>query len=853
MGFHALRDDSVTKMELDNQAKVRSFAGECVVVLENNGVLPLEDAGKIALYGNGARHMIKGGTGSGDVNSRYIANIEDGLKEAGFAVTSTSWLDRFDAAFIRNQEEYMAKIKRLAAEQGRPEIETMFTNPISIPEILEITPEDIKEADTDTAVYVVSRDSGEGGDRKVKEGDYLFRKDEIDAISTLASNFDKVIVLLNVGGIVDIKAVKEIEGVSAILDISQLGNIGGYVVADVLTGKSDPSGRLTDTWAVNYEDYPGYQDYSSNNGNTDDEFYTEGIYIGYRYFDTFGIEPLYPFGYGLGYTTFDITTVSSVLKGSEVTLKVEVTNTGKRAGKEVVQVYVSAPVGKADKPYQELAAYEKTPSIEPGKSVVVDITFDMKDVASYEPSSACRILDKGEYYIRVGKNSRDTSLDAVVAVEDTIVVEKLRNLFAADKPFSEMTNPNKERQVTSFNPEDSQQASSVIKLVLDSSAIVAFEAEYTSSHASLEDKYPSRKVHFDDLKSGANTVEDLVAQLSVTEMAKLCVGSYSSFLSESLVGAASMRVPGAAAETCDILEKDRGIPVMILADGPAGLRLQPHFKATPDGTLLPGGEVFGLSFRDFPEDTPSDAVDYYQYCTAIPIATALAQSWNKDLIFEAGKIVGEEMKKYFVHFWLAPGMNIHRNPLCGRNFEYYSEDPLISGMCAAYDTLGVQSFPGQGTTIKHYAGNNQEDNRMYSNSHISEKALRDLYLKGFGIAIKLAQPYSIMTSYNLINGIHAANNRDLIQAVARDEFGFEGVVMTDWYTSQEFTFGCVKPPVYPCSSSPMCIYAGNDWQMPGCEKNVTDIVEAVDNGSLPLGELQFCTCNILKMAVKCFS
>lgn len=853
MEFHAHRDDSITKMELDNQARVRAFAGECVTVLENNGILPLETIGKIALYGNGARHMIKGGTGSGDVNSRYVVNIEDGLKEAGFEVTSKSWLDRFDQAFISNQEDYMKMIKRIAAEQNKPEIETMFTNPISIPEILKITDEDIKEASCDTAIYVLSRDSGEGGDRKAKEGDYLIRADEVDAIKTLTANFKNVIVLLNVGGIVDIKAIRNIEGVSAILNISQLGNIGGYIVADVLTGKADPSGRLTDTWAVNYEDYPGYQDFSSNNGNNDDEFYKEGIYIGYRYFDTFGVKPLYPFGYGLGYTTFDITTVSAAIKGSEVTVKTQVTNTGKREGKEVVQLYVSAPCGKADKPYQELAAYEKTPLLNPGESAVLNITFDMKEIASYEPSCACRILDKGEYYVRVGKNSRDTSIEAVVLVEDTIVTEKLKNLFAQDKPFEEMTNPNSERQITDFNPDDKTQAAEAVKLVLESSAVACREVEYTKEHTLLEDKDSSCKVHFDDLLGGKKTVEELVAQLSVEEMAKLCVGSYSSFLSDSVVGAASLRVPGAAAETADDLLEDRGIPVMILADGPAGLRLQPHFKADSSGMLLPGGEVFGLSFRDFPENTPADAVDYYQYCTAIPIATALAQSWNKDLILEAGKIVGEEMKKYYVHFWLAPGMNIHRNPLCGRNFEYYSEDPLVSGICAAYDTLGVQSFPGQGTTIKHYAGNNQEDNRMFSNSHMSEKALRDLYLRGFGIAIKLAQPYSIMTSYNLINGTHAANNYDLIQAVARDEFGFEGVVMTDWYTSQDFTFGCIKKPVYPCSSSPMCISAGNDWQMPGCEKNVTDIVDAVAEGTLPKADLQFCTCNILRMAVKCFS
>lgn len=853
MGFHALRDDAVTKTELDNQAKVRAMAGECVVILENDGTLPLKSIGKIALYGNGARHMIKGGTGSGDVNSRYVVNIEDGLKDAGFTVTTLSWLDRFDLEFTKNQEDYVAMVKRTAIEKKMSEIEVMFADPISIPAIPEITSEDVAGSDTDTAVYVVSRDSGEGGDRKCREGDYLFRKDELDAIRKAASEYSKLIVLLNVGGIVDIKTVRAIEGVSAIVNISQLGNIGGYVVADVLTGKSDPSGRLTDTWAVSYEDYPGYKDFSSNNGNTDDEFYKEGIYIGYRYFDTFDIAPLYPFGYGLGYTDFDIKVTDVTIDGSIINISAEVTNTGAHSGKETVQVYVSAPAGLADKPYQELAAYEKTELLAPGKSQAIDIAFDMKDLASYEPKTASMILDKGDYYIRVGKDSRSTHIAAAVTVQDTVVIEKLKNLFAADMPFEEMTNPNKTRQIASFNPDDEAQLTEVTKFELDLESVVTVDVEYTDKHDELTDKDPSRIIRFEDVTSGQANVEDLVAQLTVPEMAKLCVGSYAGFLEASVVGAASESVPGAAAETPSDLLESRGIPVMILADGPAGLRLQPHFKATPEGRLLPGGEVFGLSYRDFPEDTPADAVDYYQYCTAVPIATALAQTWNKDLIREVGVIVGGEMKIFGVHFWLAPGMNIHRNPLCGRNFEYYSEDPLISGLCAAYDTMGVQSYAGQGTTIKHYAGNNQEDNRMHSNSHISEKALRDLYLKGFGIAIKLSQPYSIMTSYNLINGIHAANSHDLIQAVARDEFGFKGVVMTDWYTSQEFTFAGVRTHKYPCSSSPMCISAGNDWQMPGCEKNVTDIIDAVNNGSLPVGDLQFCTCNILRMAVKCFS
>ena len=256
-----------------------------------------------------------------------------------------------------------------------------------------------------------------------------------------------------------------------------------------------------------------------------------------------------------------------------------------------------------------------------------------------------------------------------------------------------------------------------------------------------------------------------------------------------------------------------------------------------------------MDVKPFPEDTPKDAIDYYQYCTAIPIASGLAQSWDMDLFECMGRIVGDEMQQFHVHFWLAPGMNIHRNPLCGRNFEYYSEDPVVSGKCAAAMTKGVQSYAGQGTTIKHYAGNNLEDNRQFNNSHIGERALREIYLKGFEIAVKESQPYSIMTSYNLLNGTHAANHYELIQNAARDEWGFEGVVMTDWFTTQDTTGGVKK--AYPYSSAVQCIRAGNDLIMPGCEKNVEDIVAAVKEGKeITLADLQFCVKNILKIAVK---
>lgn len=854
----ASKSQEVEQREIDHMNISRELAGECMVLLENDGALPLREAGKIALYGNGVRKTVKGGTGSGDVNSRSIVNVEMGFQNAGFAVTSCAWLDKQEQVLDKAKSEYLQWVAAEAKKSSRSEFIIQFDHPYSDPAPLLITEEDCKEADTDTAVYVIARNSGEGSDRYCKEGDYLLFEEEKKNLEMVAAHFKKTIVVLNIGGVMDLSELKAIPGINALLLMGQLGNIGGDALADVVTGKVNPSGKTVDTWAKNYMDYPSSAQFS-HNGSVHEEDYTDGIYVGYRYFDSFGVKPEYCFGFGRSYTDFSLKIDGVEAVGDRVQICATVRNTGSfYAGKEVVQIYYSAPQGRIDKPYQELAAYHKTSLLKPGESEAMILTFPIRDMASYSEADAAWELEKGDYIIRVGSSATDTEVAAVLTLEEEVKTQIGKNLFPLDIELKEIKPDTASvAAMQRAGIEDGMAgADKIYRGTIQASAIETKNMSYQGKREEYKTDQ-TKKLTAQDVKDGNCTVEELVAQLTVEEMADLCVGTLRAG-EGNVVGNASYTVPGAAGDTSSVLKAARGIKNMILADGPAGLRLQPHFKTTKDGKLLPGGSVMGDSFESFDPNINEDEVDnYYQYCTAIPIGWALAHSWNTELVEQAGDMVGREMEQFGVDLWLAPAMNIHRNPLCGRNFEYYSEDPFVSGKIAAAMTLGVQRHKGKGTTIKHFAVNNQEDNRYFVNAHVSERALREIYLKGFEIAVKESQPLSIMTSYNLLNGIHTANSYDLIQAMARDEWGFDGTVMTDWFTSQDMPeFTGKFEPQYPISASVGCIYAGNDIQMPGCRKNVDDIVEAVKTGKeidgfrITLADLQFNAANIIRVALE---
>ena len=856
--LYASRSPGISEREQRNFTRARKIAAQGMVLLENDGILPLKDVRTLAAYGNGVRYTVKGGIGSGDVNSRTVVNAEQGLNDAGFILTSTRWLDRFDTMCTEARETYNAEVRRRMAEDRMAGIRMILESPYQNPDVPRITPDELADK-ADATLYIIARNSGEGRDRRPEPGDYELSEGEKKNLEILGTVYDRIIVVLNVGGVIDTRFLRACPQVAAVLLMSQAGNISGCALADVLTGKVTPSGHLAMTWAEKYTDYASAATFSHMNGDVDDEYYTDGIYVGYRYFDTFGISPAYPFGYGLSYTTFDVRTDNVALDGTVITVKAAVTNTGSVfSGREVVQVYVSGPVSDLARPYQELRGFAKTKLLLPGESEQLEIRFDARDMASYSESDAAFVLDPGKYYIRVGTHSRSTHVAAAVELSERKVVSQLKNQLAPDVDLELITPEG--RTPYGYPAENAEKAAAPV-LILDPAAIVTETIGYSGAPELLTtDK--TETVTLDDVIAGKASLEDLAAQLTVEEMADLTVGTarFGSVGAASTIGAASTAVPGAAGDTTSKLIESRKIPNMALADGPAGLRLSTHFVADAEGTPIPGlnsGAIGGLNLRRGPApERPADAVDYYQYCTAIPIATLLAQTWDMEAVEEAGDIVGEEMEEFGVALWLAPGMNIQRNPLCGRNFEYYSEDPLVSGLCAAADTAGVQKHPGCGTCIKHFALNNQESNRKGNNAHATERTIREIYLKGFETAVKRSQPLSLMTSYNLLNGEHTANKYELVTHILRDEWGFEGLVMTDWSTTGGGVTG--KTGHYPVSDAGGCIKAGNDLIMPGNEKDLNTVIRSVgakegDEGVLyPItkAELQSCALHILRIILK---
>ena len=798
--------------EIHNKQIARVAATEGMVLLRNeNDILPIPKGTAIALYGAGAAHTIKGGTGSGDVNSRKTVSILEGLTNAGYQIVTKSWLDAYDAAYAKAREQWRDEIwEKEAKMREKDNSDFHFFFAYSEVPFVFPTGELPEKENAEIAIYVLSRQAGEGKDRVNNGGDFILSKQEEQMIDKICALYPHVVLVLNTGGMIDLSFADQYNNIEGIVYMHQPGMEAGNALADLVCGNVVPSGKLTDSWPCSYSDYPNASVFSHNNGNVEKEKYVEGIYVGYRYFDTFNIPVRYCFGYGLSYTNFAIETMAVTLgtQEPEIGVKVKITNVGAHyTGREVVQLYVSCPQDKIDKEYRRLVGFYKTKPLAPGESEEKTIRFAISAMASYHENRTAWLLEEGCYGIFVGNSLATSVFSASIQVEGDAVLMETEHICPLQEHLEELKG-----NVDEINA----RRNSWLKTVQEKLSLTIHNVEIKKKDISYER-------NFCDF---SEEVAAFVDKLEVDQLIELATGDISK-AQGSNIGAAGNSVPGSAAETSGCAIK-QGLAGIVLADGPAGLRLNKTYQAV-DGK--PMSMPFAMAIEDgfFARGAfDKKGETYYQYCTAIPVGTVLAQTWDIEIIKECGKAVAQEMDEFGVTLWLAPGMNIHRNPLCGRNFEYYSEDPLLSGIMAAAMTEGVQSCKGCGTTIKHFACNNQEDNRMHSNSIVSERALREIYLKGFEIAVIKSQPMAIMTSYNLINGVHAANSYDLCTKAARNEWGYQGLIMTDWTTTHNGP---------ECTASG-CMRAGNDIVMPGCNNDHENLKKELDDGTLDIRELK---------------
>ena len=782
---------------------LRANAAECALFLKRDDAFPVNTPGSVALYGNGARNTVKGGPGSGDVDSRFFASFEEGFKEAGFRLISENWLNSYDRIFKENYKKYVKETKTAARKAGYMALvfsmgyfpaEPEYNMPLS------------KEADI--AVYVLARNSGEGNDRRLIPGDVYLSETEIRDILWLNENYERFMLVLNVGGVMDLTPIASVRN---ILYISQLGVVTGNILPDIILGRANPSGKLTTSWA-RPEDYSTFENF----GKLQEVEYKEGIFVGYRFFDGSDKKPLYPFGYGRSYSDFEIGYESARMQDSRVIVRANVTNVSEIPGKEVVQLYMAEPAGELPKAVKQLVSFVKTRELGAGEAETVELSFDMKAFAAYSEEKAAYILEKGDYILKIG-NSSDNVVNAVcIRLESDVTVRQCRSKMG--KPGFADYVPSERRK---------EFADGIDVIVMDAGVVETEIVIYK------RDEYK----------------EPALDSLTDEELMKLTLGHHGKGFA-AIVGESCVHAVGAAGETClSVSAVDKSIT---MADGPAGLRLKSAYGIDEKGIYNISIDPMWKKMMEFlpkaselfmkpPKNRHGEV--HYQYTTAIPIGTAIAQSFNLEFATELGNLVAEEMDMFGVDLWLAPALNIHRNICCGRNFEYYSEDPLVSGKMATAITKGVQSHPGRGTTIKHVLCNNQELNRNNGDSRVSERALREIYLRGFEICIKEADPKALMTSYNLVNGIHTSESYDLVNDILRCELKYTGLIMTDWIASGRTL--CRKA-VHPAPYAHNNILAGNDLTMPGSAVDEKDIMKALKNGILSREDLLISASRIVR-------
>ena len=765
-------------------AKARQAVAEGQVLLLNqNHVLPLPKGSHVAVFGRMQLHYYKSGTGSGGmVNVNKVTGILEALEES---------------EDVQVYEPLVGVYREWEKDHPFDEGVGWGNEPWSQEE-MELNEALVEEAaeKNEYAIVILARTAGEDKDNKMLEGAYCLTSIEEDMLQKVRKSFAKMIVLLNTGNIMDMSFMDQYRP-DAVMYVWQGGMIGGLGTVDVLTGKVCPSGRLSDTIAAQMSDYPADPYF----GGLEQNLYVEDIYVGYRYFESAAkSKVLYPFGFGLSYTTFSMEADGFSYAENQVSFVMKVTNTGSVAGKEVVQVYAKAPLGKLGKPARVLIDFKKTKELMPGECETLTFAIPTSVFASYNEVSTAGmpvgwVLEAGEYTIYAGGNVRDAYAVGSFTLDELQIVEECRSALAPTTAFKRM-------KMTAAN--EHAEAAGVYEVAMEEVPLRVVSPE-EKRNAELPESCEitgDRGIKLADVKVGKATLDEFVAQLTEEELASIVRGE----------GMGSPKVTAGTAAafggvTKSLLEK--GIPCGCCDDGPSGMRLDSGMKAfsLPNGTLL-------------------------------------ACTFNTQLNEELYAFTAVEMIKNRVDILLGPGMNIHRHPLNGRNFEYFSEDPLLTGKMAAAQVRGLKSAGVTGS-LKHFCGNNQETRRHTSNSIISERALREIYLRGFEIAVKEAKADAVMTTYGPVNGIWTSSNYDLVTDILRKQWGFEGVVMTDWWA-----YVCREGDKPAKTDFATMVKAQNDLYMvcPDSEKNEhgDNTVESLHDGSLTLGELQRCAKNICR-------
>lgn len=774
----------------------KDAAKEGMVLLKNEQhVLPLQTGAKVALFGKATFDYVKGGGGSGDVTVAYTRNLYEGIKALKGKISVYEEL----ADFYRENVKEQYKAGRVPGMTIEPQVPQ---------ELLQKA-----KAYTDTAVISICRFSGEGWDRKsivetenkniwaseeemarrsaeiFEDGDFYLTHAEQEMVNTVKQNFARVIVVMNVGGMVDTSWFHDDAQIQSVLMAWQGGMEGGLATAELLAGEGNPSGKLSDTFARELNDYPSTYNFHESEKYVE---YTDDIYVGYRYFETIpGAKEKvnYPFGFGLSYTQFTLGESQISIEGDQIRCMVSVTNTGAMAGKEVVQAYYGAPQGKLGKAARVLCAFAKTRLLQPGETQLMTLCWKIADMASYDDcGKVCKsayVLEQGEYRFYIGTSVRDAVENATVytAAKD-IVTQQLTSRLAPTSLTKRMLADGTYEELETTEPVDTD-ANELEKMTTEEMEAFAPKTEERARWRLWGDKTLDKQHHFlIEAAEGKITLEEFMVQLSDEQLAELLGGQPNTGVANTF-GFGNL--------------PDYGVPNIMTADGPAGLRISPECGVCT---------------------------------TAWPCSTLIACTWNPEVAQQVGAAGGAEVKENNIAVWLTPAVNIHRSPLCGRNFEYYSEDPYLTGKMASAMVKGIQSNH-VGATVKHFALNNKETNRKNSDSRASERAIREIYLKAFEIIVKEANPWAIMSSYNIVNGRRTSENHELLTDVLRGEWGFEGAVTTDWWTNGEH----YKE-----------VAAGNDIKMAtGFPER---LMEAVHKGIITRAELETCAKRVLNLILK---